>query len=298
MSQDAQQQENNGYAHGPLRILSIGAHPADVFDQCGGTLAHHVERGDWVGCCVLTHGARVHDQVISEDMFHRTEPPGADELASLITQRSDVKAQEVRQACGILGVKDIYFFGADDAVLLVDRPTILRLAKFLREIRPDVILTHWPMESGGWGPHAATGQLVKQAVWAACSVDPDDRNTPHRTAALFFWGDGGGYIPGDVWDAHRSFYNDIVIDITDVVEKKLACLDMLVSQGYGGAYARKRIEISDGAFGRIGEVAYGEGFISEKAQTWRHLPISDHTLKVGKMSDHELMRLYSHRIDV
>ena len=54
-----------------LRLLSIGAHPADIFDQSGGTMAHHVARGDWVGCVVLTHGARVHDKVISDEMFHR-----------------------------------------------------------------------------------------------------------------------------------------------------------------------------------------------------------------------------------
>ncbi|MEZ4734419.1 MAG: hypothetical protein R3E79_45590 [Caldilineaceae bacterium] len=59
-----------------LRILSIGAHPADIFDQSGGTMAHHVKRGDDVGCVVLTHGARVHDAVISDAMFHRTRCPG------------------------------------------------------------------------------------------------------------------------------------------------------------------------------------------------------------------------------
>ena len=29
----------------PLRIVSIGAHPADIFDQSGGTMAHHTSRG-------------------------------------------------------------------------------------------------------------------------------------------------------------------------------------------------------------------------------------------------------------
>ena len=52
-----------------LRLLSIGAHPADIFDQSGGTMAHPAKRGDWVGCVVLTHGARVHDKVISNDLF-------------------------------------------------------------------------------------------------------------------------------------------------------------------------------------------------------------------------------------
>ena len=100
-----------------LRLLSIGAHPADIFDQSGGTMAHHIARGDWVGCVVLTHGARVHDKVISNDMFHRDEVPEGEELKALMEERADVKAEEVRRACGILGVEDLHFFGADDAVL-------------------------------------------------------------------------------------------------------------------------------------------------------------------------------------
>src|ERR1700753_1409605 len=98
-----------------LRLLSIGAHPADVFDQSGGTMAHHVRRGDWVGCMVLTHGLRVHDKVISDEMFGRKHIPPADELKPLMAERADVKADETRKACALLGVKDVYFLGADDA---------------------------------------------------------------------------------------------------------------------------------------------------------------------------------------
>ena len=87
-----------------LRLLSIGAHPADIFDQSGGTMAHHVARGDWVGCVVLTHGARVHDKVLSDEMFHSDEVPEGEALESLMQERADVKADEVRRACGILGV--------------------------------------------------------------------------------------------------------------------------------------------------------------------------------------------------
>lgn len=282
---------------GPLRILSIGAHPADIFDQSGGTMAHHVARGDQVACCVLTHGVRVHDQVMSEEMFHRTEIPDAPELESTMAERSDVKAAEVRKACAILGVTDVFFFGADDAVLLPDEPTVRRLARLLRENRPDVILTHYPLEGGGvWSPHAATGQLVLMATGFAGSVDPGDRNPPHRTTQLFYWGQGAGGLPVTLWDAHRCLYNNIIIDITDVVEKKLACLDLLVSQGYGGAYARKRIETSDGAFGKAGGVPYGEAFISHSAQTWYYLPISEYSRRQGTMSDHEIMDAYSYRV--
>jgi LmbE family N-acetylglucosaminyl deacetylase len=230
-------------------------------------------------------------------MFHAQQLPESEKLKAMMMERAGVKAEEVRKACAILGVTDIYFFGADDAVLLVNEPTVRHLASFLRQVRPDIILTHFPMESGGiWNAHAVAGQLVMLAVELAACVDPGDPNRPHRTSQIFFWGQGAGGIPHTVWDAHRSFYNDVIIDITDVVEKKLTCLDMLVSQGYGGAYARKRIETSDGAFGQAGGVPYGEAFISHAAQTYYHLPISDYTRRRGKMSDHEIMAAYSYRV--
>ena len=49
--------------------------------------------------------------------------PEAAELLQLMAERSDVKANEVRRACEILGVHDVYFFGADDAILLVNEET-------------------------------------------------------------------------------------------------------------------------------------------------------------------------------
>ena len=267
----------------PLRIISIGAHPADIFDQSGGTMAHHTSRGDYVACVVLTHGARVHDAVISDAMFHREEIPEQAELMKLMEDRSDVKAEEVRAACKILGVEDM----------------VRRLARLLRELRPDVVLTHFPKENDALtNSHAITGQIVMHAISLAVSVDPGDRNPPHRAAAVYYFGTGAAAVPGNVWRSEGGFYNDVFIDITDVVDKKLAALDCLVSQGYGGAYARKRIETSDGAFGVAGGCAYAEGFISLKAETHYYLPVTEHALKVARSSDHQLIEQRSYRISV
>ena len=41
-----------------------------------------------------------------------------------MTERSDVKAEETRRACALLGVDDVTFFGADDAVLLVTEEVV------------------------------------------------------------------------------------------------------------------------------------------------------------------------------
>ena len=283
----------------PLRILSVGAHPADIFDQSGGTMAHHAARGDYVGCVVLTHGARVHDKVISDEMHHRSEVPAADELQSLMAERSDVKAEEARQACHLLGVKDVYFFGADDAVLLVTDESVRRLARLLRQLKPDLVLTHFPKEGDGLtNAHAIAGQIVLHALSLASGVDPGDRNPPHKAAQVFFFGTGAAAIPRQVWQSEGGYYNDVFIDITDVVDKKLAALDCLVSQGYGGAYARKRIETSDGAFGMSGGVAYAEGFISMNAETHYHLPVTERAMEIARTSDHEKIEETSYRVPV
>ena len=280
----------------PMRIVCVGAHPADVFDQSGGTMAHHTARGDYVACISLTHGARIHDAVISDAMYHRKEIPAAAELQQLMGDRSDVKSQEVVAACRILGVEDVYFLGVDDGILLVERDIIRRLAGLVRQLRPDIVLTHYPFEGDGQvRSHAVAGQIVLHALQYAGSVDPGDRNPPHRAAQVFFFGQGAGAVRNGLWDARGGHTNDVFVDITDVIDKKFAAMECLVSQGYAGAYNRKRTETSDGAFGG-GTVAYGEGFIRLNAEVHYYLPLTAYARQHSGESDYEIMRRYSWRL--
>jgi LmbE family N-acetylglucosaminyl deacetylase len=281
----------------PLRIVSIGAHPADVFDHSGGTMAHHTTQGDYVACIVLTHGARVHDAVISEEMHHRSEIPNADELSTLMTERSEAKAEEVRAACRILGVEDVIFLGLDDAVLLVTDETVRRLARLLREIKPDIILTHFPKVGDGLNAHAVCGQIVHHAMSLASSVDPGDRHPPHRVARTFYYG-SAAQTRGSMWDAEGGYYNNVFIETTDVIDKKLATLNSLVSQGYSGAYARKRIEVSDGTFGKVAGCPYAEAFIAPGHDVHHLLPVTDRQLTRARASDFEIIAEMSHRVEV
>ncbi len=278
----------------PLRIVSIGAHPADTFDQSGGTMAHHAARGDIVATIAITHGARVHDAAI-DSLYHRREVPDADGLSQLIHERSDVKADEVRAACRILGFETVHFLGLDDGIMLVERPVIRRLASLLRELRPDIVLTHYPGEHGGLGDHAMTGQMVVHALGSAASVDPGDRHPPHRVAQVFFFGQGAAAVRSGLWDSAGGYTNDVFVDITDVIDRKFAAMECLVSQGYAGAYNRKRIENGDGAFGG-GTVAYGEGFIRMNAEVHYVLPLTAYARRRAGDSDHEVMNRYSWRL--
>ena len=284
-------------ADSTLRILTIGAHPADVFDQCAGTLAHHAARGDYIACLSLTHGARVHDAVISDAMQRANSIPEGPELLELISERTDVKAEEIRAAGKIIGFEDIYFMGLDDDVLTVTKEAVYEVSRIMRQIGPDVILTHWPQEKDGMAnPHAVTGQIVLHALRFANAVDPGDRNPPVRVAQVFFFGAGATSIPKTVFDANRGCYNDVFVDITDVIEQKLAALECLVSQGYAGKYARKRLEVTDGAFGVGGGSAYAEGFIRSGAETHYLLPVPERSLETARLSDHEKMDRYSWRL--
>jgi LmbE family N-acetylglucosaminyl deacetylase len=279
----------------PLRIVSVGAHPADTFDQSGGTMAHHAARGDWVAAVGLTAGARIHDKKVSDEMFHRDEVPEAGELTDLIGVRGDVKAEEVRRACRILGFDNVYFLNVEAAVLVLDPDVIRRLARLFRELRPNIILTHFPFEHGGLGDHAVTGQMVVRAIDYAASVDPGDRHPPVRVEQVFFFGQGGASVRNGLWDAAGGYTNDVFIDTTDVIDKKFEAMECLVSQGYAGAYNRKRTENGDGAFGG-GTAAYGEGYIRMNAEVHYLLPITSYARRRTNDSDHEIMGRYSWRL--
>lgn len=199
-----------------LRLLVIGAHPADVFDQSGGTMAHHLQRGDWVGCAVMTTGVRIHDKVVANEFKERKDVPETEELEKLMAERAQVKEQEVIKACSLLGgrAEDVHFLGADDAVLLVNEPMIHQLARLIRQLRPDVLITHFPFEDGALGAHASTGQMVIHALSLAAGVDPGDKNSPHNVAQVFFFGIGAAAVRTHLWGSQGGFYNDIFVGIT------------------------------------------------------------------------------------
>jgi len=60
------------------------------------------------------------------------------------------------------------------------------------------------------------------AIQLANCVDPGDRQPLHSVAQMFFFGTGAAPLPRNVWQARGGYYNDVFVDITDVVDEKLA----------------------------------------------------------------------------
>ncbi len=95
----------------PIRLLIVAAHPADAFDQAGGTLAHHVAEGDQVSALILTGGARSHDWKMVDRHLKGEEPVDVDQESDEAHQQ---KTDETRRACAELGITDLHFFGLED----------------------------------------------------------------------------------------------------------------------------------------------------------------------------------------
>ncbi|MBI3943996.1 MAG: PIG-L family deacetylase [Chloroflexi bacterium] len=279
-----------------LRILLVGAHPADAFDNAGGTLCHHSRQGDQITSLVLTQGTRVHDKEISVGMSRAGQIPAAVELQQRIQERSQVKQQEVKDACALLGIQDVRFLEYDDAVMTVSENLILAVARVMREVRPHVLITHWPGEWGGYADqHAVTSQIALHALQAAGGVYPGDPNPPIRITQVFFMATPSCLARTHVFSNQAGYYADVIVDITDVIDLKVRALDCLRSQSYNGGYARKRVESVDGSLGLFAtgaRAAYAEGFIRQYSETHDLLPITEKALAWAKMTEIEQMEQY------
>ena len=272
----------NDSARKPLKLLVVGAHPADAFDNAGGTCLHHTMQGDSVTAAILTAGTRIHDEVISDEMRQRESIPQGKDLEDLMDERSVVKRREVEEACAIMGIHDVRFLGRDDYIQLVKEETIRDIARLIRDVRPDIIITHYPFDNGGYADqHAITGQCVLHASWVANTVDPGDPNPQHRVAQIFFMGFPSSFIRSSAMFREFSGHCQVYVDVSDVIELKVKALDRMRSQQYGGECAWKRVEAVEGSAGFAVSLPYAEPFIVAYADVHHTLPVSDFRLETA-----------------
>ena len=279
----------------PLRIMVIAGHPADMFDHCGGTLCHHIRRGDSVTCLSLTQGLRIHDEVIY-DLFRKENNFSEEEKAAIIAERQRIKYAEVIKACNMFGIEDIRFMDYDDEVLTVNAEMVSKLAVIIRQVRPDIVITHWPYQGNMFSNHhAITGQLALAAITAAHGVNFTDGTPSWNVAQIVYMlseldtaSRSGTYCSGQV--AYASYY----VDVSDVVDLKVKALTAMGSQKYDVVgYAKKTTEMWNGNFGETVRLAYAEGFCFEAPEVGQYLPLSDHRKWLARGNERELLEAWS-----
>ncbi len=271
----------------PIRVVLVAAHPADAIDLAGGTLAHHAAEGDEVTVALVTCGASSHHWKLVDESRdpEKTAESGAREYSA----RRE-KLEEIQRACQELGVTDVRDLDLDDDREVPQQDMVDRIGELLRQARPDVVITHHPYDLGGFNLHATVGGAVIYACKKARGLDRTGNQVPHAVASVFFMGPISrvGHAMGR--GAAFLAQPDVYVDITDVVEKKVRAQDQIASQYCSGEFARKTVEVFDGASGFAAATAYAEQFQRYTAWVDYTLPISDFELHRATEPLEEMVR--------
>jgi LmbE family N-acetylglucosaminyl deacetylase len=157
----------------PASALAIGAHPDDAEFGAGGTLARWAGDGAEIHLLVMTDG--------SKGSWDREADP---------TELAARRAEEQRAAAGELGAAGVHFGGHPDGEMEYSMALRAQVCRFIRELRPAVVLGHDPWQRYQLHPdHRVTGLAVVDGVVAARDhlFFPDQGLEPHRPTALLLW---------------------------------------------------------------------------------------------------------------
>ena len=232
----------------------------------------------------MTHGVQSHAWNLIAKSRDKNEVVDSAKRESAI----DDKEKEIVDACGVLGVQDLRFLRLEDGMLIKTPHIVRQMAMIIKEIRPNILITHSPLEGGGVGAghsHAICADIVLSAFYMACGLIDGDDSPPHEVAQIFFVGQFG---QDSIFDFESNRFPYILIDITDVVEKKVRALEKLKSQFYSGPLGRKLIECQNGYFAVHARVPYVEPFYPWRPEVHKTLPVSDFNLNLKGRASKEL----------
>lgn len=192
------------------RALVVTAHPDDVDFGAAGTVARWTDSGVVVSYCLVTDG----DSGGFDEEVDRADIPG-------------IRRAEQTAAAGCVGVDDLHFLGYPDGRLTVTTTLRRDIARVIRQVRPQVVVTHSPERSweriyASHPDHMAAGEAT------LCAVYPDARNPfafPELLAdeGLIEW-----TVP-QVW-LMSGPRPDHFRDVTDAFPRKLDALHAHASQ--------------------------------------------------------------------
>lgn len=172
-----------------LRVVVFGGHPDDPESGAGGLIATLTRQGHEVICAYGTtyRGGR---QVLGRP-------------------EDEVRREEAAAACKVLGAKPKFFPYAHEK-LAADEATLNAISTWLDEIQPDVVVTHWPLDTH------PNHHVVSSLVW---------RSYQRKGGwALYFF---------EVMTDQQTigFDPDLYLDVGPVRDQKKRALDQHKSQG-------------------------------------------------------------------
>jgi LmbE family N-acetylglucosaminyl deacetylase len=213
-----------------LKVVCVGAHPDDPESGCGGTLTRYAALGHAVTIVYLTRGER------------GIAGKGLDEAAR-------IRTAECEAACRIIGAS-LKFFGQIDGATEVTRPQVDAMQRLLAAQTPDVLFTHWPVDTHM--DHQVASMLTIRA-WMGL-----------RTPLLYFF-------EVDTGSQTEGFLPNTYVDVSPVLEQKKRALFAHVSQDGQGIW-REHHEVMAQWRGREIGVVAAEAFVHLNRDQTSNLP--------------------------
>jgi LmbE family N-acetylglucosaminyl deacetylase len=191
------------------RVLCVLAHPDDVDFGSAGTVATWTAAGAEVTYCIVTDG-----DAGGFDGTPRQQMPA-------------LRRAEQEAAAATVGVSDVRFLGYPDGRLELSLDLRRDISRVIRQVRPQRVLStsperFWDRIGASHPDHMVVGESTLRAVY------PDARNPFAFPELLDDEGLEAWTVP-EVW-LNASPRADHAVDVTDVLDRKLAALRCHVTQ--------------------------------------------------------------------
>lgn len=170
------------------RVLAIGGHAADMEFSAGATIAKYAAAGAEPVLLHLTPGEAGHPRLSREEYARQ-------------------KIDEARRAAKVLG-GEARFLPYPDAELPRNDEVAYAIADVIREVRPDVLLTHW--RGSFHSDHVNTYYNTMRALFFAGLPAIKRAHPAHRPATILF---------PENWEDMDDFEPDLYLDVEDVYDR-------------------------------------------------------------------------------
>ncbi|WP_409343886.1 PIG-L deacetylase family protein [Paenibacillus sp. MBLB4367] len=165
-------------------ILAIGAHAGDMELCAGCVIAKYVQEGHKATMLHLTPGEKGHPRLTPEEYAKQ-------------------KIEEAHKFGEIVGC-DVKFLNYKDAEIPVNDEIKYQVADVIREVKPDIIITHW--KNSMHKDHMNTHYIVQDAHFYAALKNIERPLPSHFARKMYFT---------DNWEDADDFVPEVFIDIPD-----------------------------------------------------------------------------------
>lgn len=190
-----------------MRIVAFIAHPDYAALFIGGTIIKHARQGDDVFVVSLSPG---------EVGASFTQPDRSlEELAA-------IKTSELEAMARVQGAKGVRVLRFPDTKITNTPETRMELVDVIRELEPDLVITHWPQ--AGHPDIRETAQAIIDACFFAYLPPIQSDHPAHQVKKLYAFGETA---------ASDNFDPDLFIDVSDVIDLKIEaarCFEGMVEE--------------------------------------------------------------------